>query len=177
MSMLDLPTGRQTFDFDCGAKALQLVFMYYGIDVREDELMKELKTDETGTRIENMVSVAERRGFQAIASCEVSLETVKKFVDEKHPVIVLVQAWADRYMTLEDWKQDYNHGHYVIVIGYSDNIIVFEDPGSIRRTWLTEEEYIARWHDMDRRTQQKLNHFAMVLLGKRPAGKSIEHMG
>jgi ABC-type bacteriocin/lantibiotic exporter with double-glycine peptidase domain len=176
MSMLDLPTGRQTFDFDCGAKALQLVFMYYGIDIREDELMTELKTDETGTRIENMISAAERRGFQAVARCEVSLETVKEFVDAKHPVIVLVQAWADRYMALEDWKQDYDHGHYVIVIGYSGNILVFEDPGSIRRTWLTEEEFLARWHDRDHRTQQKLEHFAIVLLGKQPAVKTMERM-
>jgi predicted double-glycine peptidase len=41
--MIDLPGGRQTFDFDCGAKALQLVMAYYGLDVREDELMEELK--------------------------------------------------------------------------------------------------------------------------------------
>jgi ABC-type bacteriocin/lantibiotic exporter with double-glycine peptidase domain len=176
MAMIDLPVGRQTFDFDCGAKALQLVFMYYGVDVREDELMRELETDENGTHVENMISAAERRGFQVVARCGVSLKTVKKFVDEKYPVIVLVQSWAERYMTLEDWKKDYENGHYVIIIGYSGNIIVFEDPGSIRRTWLTDEEFIARWHDMDHRTQKKLNRFAMVLLGKHPAAKSIEHM-
>jgi predicted double-glycine peptidase len=174
--MIDLPTGRQTFDFDCGAKALQLVFTYYGIDVREDELMKELKTDERGTCVANIIAAAKRRGFEIIAKRDISLETVKKFVDQKNPVIVLVQAWADRYMTLEDWKRDYDHGHYVIVIGYSDNIIVFEDPGSIRRTWLTEEEFLARWHDIDHRTGHRLKHFAIVLLGKPPAAKSMEHM-
>lgn len=42
--MINLRIGRQTFDFDCGAKALQLVMEYYGIDIREDELLKELKT-------------------------------------------------------------------------------------------------------------------------------------
>ncbi len=40
--MIDLPIGRQTFDFDCRAKALQIVIAYYGIDIREDELMKAL---------------------------------------------------------------------------------------------------------------------------------------
>jgi predicted double-glycine peptidase len=34
--MIELPSGRQTFDFDCGAKALQLVMAYYGVDVREE---------------------------------------------------------------------------------------------------------------------------------------------
>jgi predicted double-glycine peptidase len=99
-------------------------------------------------------------------------------VDEKHPVIVLVQAWAERYMTLEDWKADNDDGHYVIVIGHHGGIIVFEDPSSFHRTWMTEEEFLARWHDVDPRTQQRLEHFGMVLLGKEPVPphKTFEHM-
>jgi len=174
--MIDLPVARQTFDFDCGAKALEIVMAYYGIDVREDELMQELKCDSDGTPVKNMIAVAEKEGFQVVAKCGVSLETVKQYVDEKHPVIVLVQAWAERYMTLEDWKEDNEDGHYVIVIGHHGYIIVFEDPASFRRTWMTEEEFIVRWHDVDPRTQEKLDHFAMVLLGKQPARKVLEHM-
>jgi len=88
--MIDLPIGRQTFDFDCGAKALQVVMAYYGIDVREDELIGELKCDADGVPVQNMVSVAEKRGFSVVAECGVSLETVKRYVDENYPVIVLV---------------------------------------------------------------------------------------
>jgi ABC-type bacteriocin/lantibiotic exporter with double-glycine peptidase domain len=79
-------------------------------------------------------------------------------------------------MTLEDWKTDYDDGHYAIVIGYHGNIIIFEDPSSIRRTWLTEEEFLARWHDVDPRKNKKLEHFAMVLMGKEPVRKGVEHM-
>ena len=79
-------------------------------------------------------------------------------------------------MTLEDWKEDIEDGHYVIIIGYSDNIIVFEDPASFRRTWMTEEEFIVRWHDANPRTKERYDHFAMVLLGKQPARKVLEHM-
>ena len=50
------------------------------------------------------------------------------------PVIVLLQAWADRFMTLEDWRNDYDDGHYAIVIGFSKGVILFEDPSSFRRT-------------------------------------------
>jgi ABC-type bacteriocin/lantibiotic exporter with double-glycine peptidase domain len=174
--VIDLPTGRQTFDFDCGAKALQIVMAYYGVDVREDELLQELQCDQHGTPLENMIYVAEKYGFQVAASNGVSLDTVKQYLDAKHPVIVVVQAWAQRYMTLEDWKVDYDDGHYVIVIGYDDRIIIFEDPASFRRTWMTEEEFLVRWHDIDPRTQQKFEHFAMVLLGKQPAGKALEHL-
>jgi len=176
MVVIDLPGGIQTFDFDCGVKALQLVMAYYGVNVREDRLIRALGADSDGTPVRNMIAVAEKRGFQVVAKSGFSLEVVKQYVDQNHPVIVLVQAWAERYMTLEDWKDDDDDGHYVVIIGYHDNIIIFEDPSSFRRTWMTEEEFIARWHDVDPRTKERLDHFGMVLLGKTPARKVLEHM-
>jgi predicted double-glycine peptidase len=176
--VIDLATGRQTFDFDCGAKALQLVMAYYGLDIREDELMTELKCTSEGTPIEHMISLAEKYGFEVIAQSRVSLGTVKGYVNKGIPVIVLVQAWAERYMTFEDWKNDNDDGHYVIVIGHSDSTIVFEDPAPFRKTWMTEEEFLIRWHDVDPLTNTRLEQFAIVLLGKEPAppDKSMENM-
>ncbi len=174
--MIDLRIGRQTFDFDCGAKALQMVMEYYGVEKREDILIKELGTDTRGTSVDRMISVAEKNGFKVYSATGVSLQQLKQFVDEGYPVIVLLQAWAERYMTLEDWKADDDDGHYAIVIGYNGNVIIFEDPSSIRRTWLTEEEFLVRWHDVDPRTKIKLEHFAMVLMGKKPVRKGVEHM-
>jgi hypothetical protein len=79
-------------------------------------------------------------------------------------------------MTLAEWRTNYGDGHYGVVIGYEDNIIVFEDPSSIRRTWLTEGEFLARWHDFDPKIGKKLEHFAMVLMGKQPVIRESEHM-
>ncbi|MFH1382103.1 MAG: cysteine peptidase family C39 domain-containing protein [Chloroflexota bacterium] len=170
--------GKLLFGFDCGAKALQLVMAYYGLDIREDELIGELNCDVVhGVPPQRMIAVAEAKGFRVVAKCDFSLEEVKQVVDKNQPVIVLVQAWAERYMTLDDWKDDKDDGHYVIVIGHNGSIIVFEDPSSFRRTWLTEEEFLARWHDTEPVTKEKLDRFAMVLLGKEPASKVIEHMG
>ncbi len=174
--MINLRIGRQTFDFDCGAKALQLVMEYYGVEVREDDLMRELGTSKDGTNYVNMIAMAERNGFEVFASSGVSLEQLKQFIDQGYPVIVIVQAWADRYMTLEDWKSSFNNGHYAVVIGIQDHIIIFEDPSSIHRTWMSEEEFLARWHDLDLNTHEMVDHFAMVLTGKQPAPKIPEHM-
>lgn len=174
--MINIPSGVQAFDFDCGVKALQLVMAYYGIEIREDELISELKSDNDGTSVENMIGIAKKNGFEVIAGRGVSLETVKQYIEKGIPVIVLLQAWAERYMTLEDWKTDYDDGHYAIVIGYQDHIVIFEDPSSFRRTWLTEEEFLARWHDINPRTGEKYDQFAMVLLGKEPVKKAVEHM-
>lgn len=173
--IIDLPGGRQSYDFDCGAKALQILMAYYGVDVREHDLLDELNSDNNGTRIEHMITVAEKYGFQVVAKYGTTLDEVKQFIDSGYPVIVLVQAWAERYMTLEDWREDNNDGHYVIVIGHYNDIIVFEDPASFRRTWLTEEEFTSRWHDVDPTTKERVESFAMVLQGKKPA-PVMEHM-
>ena len=97
-------------------------------------------------------------------------------MDAGTPVIVLLQAWADRYMTLDDWRRDWDDGHYAIVIGLNKDVLLFEDPSTIRRTWLREREFLARWHDVDTKTGEKYEHFGMVLLGKQPAKLSLEHM-
>ena len=175
--MINLRIGRQTSDFDCGVTALQVVMEHYGVYMRNRELMKKLKTNENGTRYENMIALAEKKGFTVFADENVTLEEVKGYIDKGYPVIVLVQAWAERYMTIEEWETDYDDGHYVVVIGYEENIVIFEDPASTRRTWLTEEEFIARWHDKDTKTKKKLEQFAMVLMGKEPVTRLPEHMG
>ena len=65
--MIDLHIGRQTFDYDCGAKALQTVMAYYGVEVREDELMKALGTGREGTPVSAMVAVAQHHSFEVKA--------------------------------------------------------------------------------------------------------------
>ena len=176
--IIDLPGGRQTFDFDCGATALQLVMAYFGVEVRMDELYSRLLINSNGTLIKNIIFVAEEYGFDVIEKYDTGIDEIKRFIDTSHPVIVLVQAWAEKYMTLEEWHEHYDDGHYVIVIGYYKNKIVFEDPSSFRKTWLTEEEFLIRWHDKDPETDNIINQFALILTGRKPepAHKLMEHM-
>lgn len=177
MPVIDIDIGRQAFDFDCGAKALQLAMAYYGVDLRLDELFAKLKTDEMGTSIHNMIEVASNMGFEVLAKNMWGLGGLKGFVDNGWPVIVLLQAWAERYMTLEDWRTDYEDGHYAIVIGYTNGILIFEDPASFRRTWLPEDEFLARWHDRSPDTGEVHERFGMALLGREPARRTAVKMG
>ena len=174
--MINLHSGRQTFDYDCGPQALQSVMAYYGVEVRGDELIESLGTGEEGTHIASMVAVAQGHGFQVKAGSGWSLREVKRMVEAGYPVIVLLQAWADRYMTIEAWRNDYDDGHYAIVIGFEKGVILFEDPASFRRTWLREREFLARWHDRDGKTNETVERFGMVLMGKPPVLKMFEHM-
>ncbi|MBN2062876.1 MAG: C39 family peptidase [Deltaproteobacteria bacterium] len=174
--MIDLHVTRQTFDFDCGAKALQTVMAYYGVEVREDELMETLGTGEDGTSVAGMIAIARKHGFDVKASVGWTLREVKRMVEAGIPVIVLLQAWADRYMKVEDWLKDYDDGHYAIVIAFEKGVLLFEDPASFRRTWLREREFLARWHDRDSKNNETYEHFGMVLLGKEPTLKAAQHM-
>ncbi|MDD5475175.1 MAG: cysteine peptidase family C39 domain-containing protein [Syntrophales bacterium] len=175
--MIDLHIGRQTFDFDCGAQALQTVMAYYGVDVRGDELMKALGTGPKGTSVQALIAVAESYGFQVNSGNNWTLARLKGVVDEGYPVIVLLQAWADRFMTLDDWRRNYEDGHYSIVIGHDTGVLLFEDPASFRRVWLRDREFLARWHDRDPISGEEYHHFGMVLKGKPPAGKAVDYMG
>jgi len=174
--MIDIHSLRQTYDFDCGTKALQTLMTYYGVMVREDALLKELGTDAMGTSIEKMRSVAEGYGFEVRAGQGWTLDDLKRYIDMGHPIIVSLQAWASDYLTMKEWKVNYEDGHYAIVIGYNDRVIFFEDPASFHRTWLKHNEFLARWHDRDMVSGETLERFAMVLLGRDPIGKLMEHM-
>jgi ABC-type bacteriocin/lantibiotic exporter with double-glycine peptidase domain len=176
MPVIDIPCGVQAFEFDCGPKSLQLVLAYYGIDVREDELLQKLKTDNNGTRVGNMVDVARSYGFDVATRENTALADIRHYVDSKTPVIVLVQAWADSYMTLPQWRENNENGHYVVVVGYTGKSIHFEDPAHFSRTWLSLPEFMARWHDRDPDTGRILRRFTMVLSGLPPAERCPAHM-
>jgi predicted double-glycine peptidase len=177
MSMIDLHIGKQVYDYDCGVQALQTVMTYYGVEMDRDELMRTLgTTEEGGTPPQAIIAAAQSYDFEVKSGTQWSLNQLKQYVDAGTPVIVLLQAWADRYMTLDDWRRDWDNGHYAIVIGVNKDVLLFEDPATIRRTWLREREFLARWHDMDTKTGEKYEHFGMVLLGKQPAKLSLEHM-
>lgn len=175
--MINLHVGRQGFDFDCGAQALQTVMAYYGVDKRLDELLEALGTGpDVGTPVDAMVRVAEENGFAVRAQSGWTLKDLKSMIRSGFPVIVLVQAWAERFLTLDDWRQNWDDGHYVIVIDYDKGVLLFEDPASFHRTWLREREFLARWHDRDERTGEVYERFGMVLMGRAPAARTVRHM-
>ena len=175
MNIINLNEMRQTYDFDCGPKALQTVIAYYGFDIREEKLIKQLGTGDDGTRVAKMIEVAKRYGFK-VKHGTISLSDLKETVNSGYPVIVLVQAWAEKKMSKEDWENDWEDGHYVVVIGAEKERLVFEDPSSIRRTWLTDEEFMTRWHDVDTGSDEKFVNYAIILYGVKSDKRDFEHM-
>jgi ABC-type bacteriocin/lantibiotic exporter with double-glycine peptidase domain len=51
MKMLKFPELRQTYEWDCGANAIQSVLVYHGIQLSEEVVIKQAKTTRSGTPI------------------------------------------------------------------------------------------------------------------------------
>ncbi len=160
------PNLRQTYGHDCGPQALQSVLVYYGLDIREDEIMRVTKhTTEESTHPQNLTLAIEHYGLHYEAR-EMTTDEVKDFISRGIPVILALQAWAENHPV--DWKNDWGDGHYVVAIGYDDEKMIFEDPADFRRTYLLYGELEERWHD--RSTDGKeYTHLGIAVYGKDPS--------
>ncbi len=168
--LLDFPELRQTYDYDCGASALQGVLAYYGKEFREEQLLKQLDTVRTtmrehGTRLSRMKSVAERHGLRAEVRGMLTVDAVKKYIDQGVPPILLLQAWMDK-PNKGGWPKDYRDGHYAVAIGYDEKRIYFEDPSSFKRVWLSYAELEKRWHDLADDNKTPVEHVAVIVKGR-----------
>lgn len=174
MKILDYPTIRQTYKWDCGANVVQSVLEYYGIDRREEAVIDLVASDKQGTSIKNILR-AFKKFKMKVKSEKMTVEDIRMYIDRKIPVIIVLQAWTDE--PTADWKNDWSDGHYAVAIGYDKKKIYFEDPSCFNRTYLTYEELEDRWHDIGSDGQKYIN-WGVAVFGKNPVFKSdkVLHM-
>jgi len=164
---LAVPDVRQSTDYTCGVSALQAVLAYYGVAVREDQLSKEMAaTPQDGVAPEVIVRVARAHGLTADMHENMTVDDLGAALLQHRPVVVELQAWADRPRT--DWVNDWDDGHYAIVIAVEGDELVFEDPSVLgSRAVLPRHEFEQRWHDID--FGQRHIRTGIVFGGKVPA--------
>jgi len=155
MKILDFPESRQPFTYDCGASAYQQQLMYYGREFREEELIKALNTVSTkifnnGTKFKDIISFTKKQKLKYDFFEGLEAQNLIDFIDKKIPVLILLQAYPEKNDHKKmDWSKDYKDGHYVNAIGYTKDKIIFEDPSSFTRTFLTFTELNERWHGVN----------------------------
>lgn len=179
--LIDFPELRQIYNYDCGASSLLGVLVYYGLDKREDELIKRLATTKTdmvtnGTKIFKIKEVSEYYGFDCDIKNDMSINSLISHINKDMPVIMLIQAWGDYSNNETDWKKHFDDGHYCVAIGYDGDKIIIEDPSLTTRGYLTKEELKERWHAYDDKGK-KVQGTAIIVKGT-PKFKSsnIEHI-
>ena len=167
MKKIDFPDLRQTYEYDCGPKVLQSVLVYYGINLRQELLIKKAGTSKLeGTSIKSMLNVLNHYKLKTDSGI-MNIKKIKKYVKKNVPVILLLQAWSTKKI---DYSKSFNFGHWVVAIGYNKNKIIFEDPYSFNRTFLTHKELNLRWHGKD--NGKKFFNYGIAVYGKKPEYKS-----
>jgi predicted double-glycine peptidase len=159
-----LPLTRQSTTYTCGVASLQSVLAYYGEEWREDALAREVKsTPEEGTNYRELVRFARSKGLTAEPREGMTIQDLQRAADESRPVIVAIQAWGDNP---EKYTNDWDDGHYSIVVGVDSRNVYLMDPSTIGNyTYIPIPRFLARWHDAETAPDGRMNrlvHFGIV---------------
>jgi predicted double-glycine peptidase len=161
--MLVIPQVRQHTVYACGAAALQAVLAYYGINARQDTLMKKLGTDpKIGTRWWEIERIAREYGLESSDVERMTVADLERSIDRGIPVIIALQAWVDGPVGGDaEWAKRTEDGHYIVASGYDDTNIYFRDPGIFGTGYIAKAALDVRWHDFDE-YGWRLEHFGMA---------------
>lgn len=146
---IKLPQVTQHTPVHCGPASMQSVLSYYGKEYYQEDIGKKMGTStEYGTPVNNMVRFARSEGFGAKLHHGITRDKLQAMLDDQHPVIIVIQAWAAPAGQEVDWKNTWDSGHYVVAIGYDAKRVYFMDPYLVSSyAWIPWEELFDRWHD------------------------------
>ena len=164
-----IPGVQQHDNYSCGAAALMAVCSYHGVGPEElEEYKKKLGTnEENGTNVHDIQKMARDLGLEAEIRHEMTLDELRKRLDEGSPVIVSIQAYGDPDTYYRD-----DNGHYVVAVGHDDGNFYFEDPVLPgRRGFLPVKEFDRRWHDDEGTTDKPDPHAHLGVVIRRKQGE------
>ena len=161
---------RQVTEYSCGACALQAVLSYWGRHVDEEELMKLLHTtSEEGTYPEDIVRGARALGFEAEAQGNLSLDDAQKFTANGQPMIALAQVWRSERSSPASVAEDWDSGHYIVVLAVDEDYVYFQDPyARMGKAFMPRRTFVDHWHQVmggDRKKNPKLMQLGIFVRG------------
>lgn len=154
-NVIHVPCVKQRTDFSCGAAATLSLLRYWvpGAfeDADESDLFEPLKTTEAGGTEPEPITAYLRDvvGLEATyANGDVTLAQLERAIDAGEPPLVDLQAWRDQH---KPWKEIWDAGHYVVLVGYDAENLFFMDPSVLSPgayAYLPRAELDERWHDL-----------------------------
>jgi hypothetical protein len=149
---LGVPLVRQQQDYSCGPAAMSGVLQFFGVwKGKEQELYKILETSTTeGTLPENLALGARHFGLIADVEQPMTIERLRTLVGQGKLVILELQAWREGTRKRLPWRDDWDDGHYVVLVGIDRDFAYFMDPStSDAYTFMPLGELPERWHDIN----------------------------
>jgi len=169
ITMLDFPVqDRQGTSYTCGADCVQKVMEYYGEDYREMDLARILKSDpQQGTYVKNIVEFFHRHGLKATVKQKMIISDLMRLINRNIPVIIMLQAWGSKENYEKNYRNDWDHGHFVVVIGYTGDSILVADPALFNTGYIPRRKLKSRWHDTDE-GNVKTYQLGIAVYGRNP---------
>ena len=172
---LPLPIVRQETNYSCGAASLLSILSYWGVfSGEESELYEPLHTTpENGTEPGKIVEVAASFGLQAESKKFTQLHELRRALHKGITVILDIQAWRDA-SNITPWKDDWDNGHYVVLIAMDKTAAYFMDPSAgPAYAYMPIQELLERWHDIEDQngTVEKYYQLAIFIHGKNRSHK------
>ena len=147
MKILDFPIIRQSTIYTCSCASLAGILCYYGFNKRERQLANLMYVNQDSQEIHprRIIRAARKFGLKA-RYAKLTIDDLIGYINKNIPVVVNFQSWSDA--KIPDYTTD-NNGHYATVIGYCEKKrwLIFSDPASFYRTYLSWDEFELRWHD------------------------------
>src|SRR5262245_33513250 len=167
---------RQSTEYSCGASALQAVLSYWGRDVAEAELIELMHTNpEVGTYPEDIVRGARSLGFDAELKEGLTLDEVERRTAGGDPMIALGQVWRSQKGQASSVADEWDNGHYIVVLGVDKDYVYFQDPYvRMSKAFVPRRSFEEHWHQAmggDRVNNPELIHLGIFVRGQRPAKK------
>ena len=141
---------RQSTEYSCGASALQSVLGYWGKDVDEADLMKLLHTtSEEGTYPDDIVRGAHSLGFEAELRTNLTLDEVERVTADGSPMIALAQVWRSVRGSTASEQDDWDDGHYIVVLAVDKDYVYFQDPYvRMSKAFVPRKTFEDHWHQV-----------------------------
>ena len=170
-----VPQVKQRTNYSCGpAAALSLLRHWRWEDfarVEEGDLHEAMGTTIAhGTEPEPMVDALRRVGglVAEYRHGDVTLGQLERAVDAGQPPIVDLQAWRDTGL---GWRETWDAGHYVILVGYDAERLFVMDPSVMTPggyAFLPRVELEERWHDVEGTGDTPRQRMAIFVRGRGP---------
>lgn len=130
----------QPDDITCGPTSLVMLLELYGQHHSINEVKQQTKTTwisyahkNIGMTSPEYIAIAAKQFKVSSHMSHGSLDDLKYFVSQKRPPIVLLRSGKSTW-------------HYVLVIGYTKNIIVVADPGRGAKRVMNVQDFLGAWN-------------------------------
>ena len=134
---MKVPLIKQKYKLGCGAAALRMTMLYFGVNVSEKNIIEKCGgLKRFGLRTVKLADVASKYGFKTEAysynkkmakgKAEIRIPSttdIRSFLDKNIPVIIAVE-----HLALHKNRKE-KSGHFIVVAGFKEDRFIYNDSG------------------------------------------------